>query len=209
MKVAIQLVLWLGVAVAAFVGGCDWQDGRAARDDNRQLRDNLQQLSQTADALRQSAVQNTLNYDAAIRRLDEVARGREEDREDIQQWASEQRQSLQELARAHPELGKHAGAGVLQHWNRSNAGPDPSGTGAAPTDASRQPGAAVPGTTSGTERRVDRADRQSRSGGRAVSRLPQSHGTAPRSGSAVGSDRMAMVLRSRARGRLDGRALPA
>ncbi|WP_164273439.1 hypothetical protein [Stenotrophomonas sp. B1-1] len=207
MKISAHLMLWLAIAAAAFAGGCYWQGGLNARSENRQLRDNLQQLSQTADALRQNAVQSALNYDAAVRRLDEVARAREEDREHIRQWAADQQQALQALARAQPELGKRAGAGVLQHWNRSNAGPDAADS--APADAAGQPGAAVPGATGGVQRRMDRADRQPRPGERAVSRLPQSNGTAAGCNPAVAGHRLAVVLRSGARCRPIGGALPA
>lgn len=207
MKISAHLLLWLGIAVVAFAGGCYWRDGQTARSDNRQLRDNLKQLTETADALRQSAVQSALNNDAAIRRLDEVARAREEDREEIQKWAAGQQDALQALARAQPELGNHAGAGVLQHWNRSNAGADAAGP--APADAAGQPGAAVPIPSGGAQRRMDRPDCQSRSGDRAVSRLSQSNGAVARCGTAVGGNRLGMVLRIRTRDRPDGGALPA
>jgi len=206
MKITAHLLLWLVIAVAAFAGGCYWQDGQNARSENRQLRDNVQQLSQTADALRKSAVQSALNYDAAIRRLDEVARAREEDREHIRQWAADQQQARQALARDQPELGQRAGAGVLQHWNRSNAGPDAAGS--APADAAGEPGATVPGTSGGAQRRMDRADRQSRPSHRAVSRLPQPHGALDPGYATVAGHRLAVVLRSRARSGSDGGALP-
>lgn len=207
MKVAAHLLLWLAIGLAGFGGGYRWHAGQTARSENRQLRDNLQQLSQTADALRQSAVQSALNYDSAIGRLDAVAHAREEDREQIRQWAADQRQALQQLGRARPELGQHAGAGVLQHWNRSNAGPDAADPAA--TKAAGQPGAAVPNTGRSPKRRMDRIDRKPRPGSGAVSRLPQPHGAVAQCGARMAGNRLALVLRSRAGRRADGGALPA
>jgi hypothetical protein len=67
----------------------------------------------------------------------------------------------------------------------------------------------VPGATGGAQRRMDHADRQPRPGERAVSRLPQSNGTAAGCSPAVASHRVAVVLRSGARSWPDGGELPA
>lgn len=207
MTLPVNLILVALLLGGGFAAGLRWHQADSSQSQVQHLQQQLQQLSETADALRQSAVQSALNYDAAVRRLDEVARAREEDREHIRQWAADQQQALQALARAQPELGKRAGAGVLQHWNRSNAGPDAADS--TPADAARQPGAAVPGATGGAQRRMDRVDRQPRPGNGPVSRLPQSNGAAAGCGPAMAGHRLAVVLRSGARSRRDGGALPA
>ena len=151
MRGMAELVVVILLFALGVVGGAKLKGDINIRRENVQLNSQLQQLSETAEALRNSAVQNALNYRAAIERLDAVAQSREADRETLHQLATQQRNALQKLERTRPDLrSQRAGADVLQHWNRSNQGPRTTST-ISPAADSQPAAAAVPAAATGRQ----------------------------------------------------------
>ena len=168
----VVLLLLLGASVLAGAwAGNRWAQGRQAIKDKAELRAYIGQLQADIKTLQEHSADAVLAYDQAATQLNQVAEWREHDREQLRKHDQAQRAELAKLLEDRPDLRDgRAGDGVLQHWNKSNAGP---AAAPATTPDAAQPGAAVPGAATGSGRPLADPAGQPRRGGGPVSRLPQ------------------------------------
>jgi hypothetical protein len=142
--------------VACCVGGGGWvgyvlKDSATAvqeviqlREEREQYRHDIKALTETADELRQHAIDAMLAHDQAAQRLDAVAAQLETTLERDRKFDAEQRKALDALLGQRPDLrALRLGHDVLQHWNRSNHGAD-AATSAAGSQPAGKPQGAVP-----------------------------------------------------------------
>lgn len=191
------LLLALLIVVIALGGiwvGKQWATGAQAIQERAEQKQYIQDLADEIDRLQVFGAGMAINYADAVERLGEISQQQEDDREANRKHFRTQRAALEHLLRKRPDLGvERAGTDVLQHWNRSNAGP---AAGATPAGAAVEPDAAVPGAAAGAERPVGNAVGQSRSGDRAVPRLPSGKEESDQCGKRVAGNRLAVVLPS-------------
>ncbi|MBH1874327.1 hypothetical protein I5W30_08815 [Stenotrophomonas maltophilia] len=197
----VTLLLALCLAVAALLGvgfaaGHRWATGSTAIEQRQALERQLHQLQEAAKTLQTQSAQATVNYYRATQRLNHIAELQEQDRENQRQFNLQQQQALAALLRARPDLRTgHAGADVLQHWNRSNAGAAASASTARPADAGNTQGR-MPGAASSQGRSLGDPAGESRPGRGAVPRLPQPAAKADAGSVGLGGDRLGLVLHS-------------
>ncbi|MDG9842407.1 MULTISPECIES: hypothetical protein [unclassified Stenotrophomonas] len=195
----LSLLLVLCLTVAALLGlgfatGHRWAAGSAAIEQREGLELQLRQLQQSAKTLQTQSAQATANYYRATQRLNHIAELQELDRENQRQFNLQQQEALASLLRNRPDLRTgRAGADVLQHWNRSNAGAAPPA--ARPADAGSAQGR-VPGAASSQGRSLGNPAGESRPGRGAVPRLPQPAAKADAGSVGLGGDRLGLVLHS-------------
>lgn len=194
---SVLLALCLAVAAllgAGFAVGHRWATGSVAIEQREGLELQLRQLQETAKTLQTQSAQATANYYRATQRLNHIAELQELDRENQRKFNLQQQEALAALLRNRPDLRTgHAGADVLQHWNRSNAGAAPSAA-HAPNAGNAQ--GRMPGAAGSQGRSLGNPAGESRPGRGAVPRLPQPAAKADAGSVGLGGDRLGLVLHS-------------
>ena len=205
---AIGIAVLIAIALSAGLSGYvvhRWNKGTAAIAEAKQLKGEreadrkfIAELKDTAQKLRQHGVDQALAYQQANERMDAIAAQLEQDREANRQFDTLQRQSLEALVAARPDLRDvRLGDDFLQHWNRSNQGRDAEGQrapAAAPAERPAKPARTVPRAAAGNQQRPAGAAGQPRPGDRAVSRLPGRQGFTHRGDGRVAGHGLGLVL---------------
>lgn len=204
---AIGIAVLIAIALSAGLSGYvvhRWNKGTAAIEQNKNLKaeraaqeEFIAQLSATANHLRQHGVDQALAYQQATERMDAIAVKLEQDREANRQFDTLQRQSLEALVAARPDLRDlRLGDDFLRHWIQSNQGAaeEKRAPATAPAGRARQPAKPVPGAAPAGKQRSAGAAGQPRPGDRAVSRLPGRQGFTHRGDGRVAGHRLGLVL---------------
>lgn len=192
-QLTVYLVLaavLLGLAVGAW-GGVRWQQGATAVRDNAHLRADLEQMRAAAADLRKAQAQLVEEYTAAVARQNAIAEQLEQDREQNRDHYERQRAGLEALLERRPDLSSGAGADVLCHWRRANAGPT---AGSAAAGPECDPDAELPRPAAAAGRSLGHADRKPRRHRGAVPRLPRSSAAVAGSSAGVAGHRVGLVL---------------
>ncbi|WP_337833043.1 hypothetical protein [Pseudonocardia sp. TMWB2A] len=198
----VLLVLIAGSGAGGYLG---WKLGnaRALKAENSRLKDDLidvqtmlDDMTETAMVFRQQAFDAATENELAAQRMNAIADDLESQRETNQKLLLQQRASLEELARRHPDLRTlDLGDDVLRHWNQSNKGTG-SGTTKPATGNSGKPASAVPGASTGNIGDRAGAARESRRGHGSLPSMRGVQSIAHSRSSGVAQYGMAVVLQS-------------
>src|SRR5690606_24037196 len=217
---AFGWVLLGAVLVTALVTGWlvhGWDKGQQAIEANKALTAERDAANRAYDALldkatkrEQQRVDDDLARQQALDRLDAIAAKLEQEHEANRKYFDSQRRELGELLDRRPDLRDlRLGDDVLQHWNRSNAGPAADGAAGAAQRPAGEPTPAVPGAAAGGERSRQRPAGQPRPGGTALRPVSSAQRiAAARAGRMVGH-RQDLVLRRGGSGRPRRVGVPA
>lgn len=188
--VLAALVMGLGVGVWA---GVKWQRGETAVRDNVALRAELKDLRDAAAELRAAQVELASDYAAAVERQGAIAEQLEQDREQNRDHFERQRAHLAALLEHRPDLSAdRAGADVLCHWRRANAGPAATATAAG---AECDPAAPLPEPAAAAGRPLGDAARKPRRRRGALPRLQRRQPAAGGGRAGMAAHGVVLVLR--------------
>lgn len=199
LAVALKPVL-IAIAAALIVGSTlggviAWKvtSNSHAAQENRSLRADAQAWADIAKQQSQASVDQAIAFDTAVKKLNEISQGREDDKKAIKTLGQTLRADLAKLAAARPDLlDIDLGDDFLRHWNKAIA--EPAAGTAAPGPASK-PETAVPGRPASNQRQPAGPVGAARHGSADVPGLPQRQRPLDSSCNAMARNRLALVLR--------------
>lgn len=195
--IAMAAALVVGLALGGFFAWKVTSNSHAAQE-NRSLRVDAQAWAEVAKQQRQASVDQAIAFDTAVKKLNEISQGREDDKKAIETLGQTLRADLAKLAAARPDLlDIDLGDDFLRHWNKAIA--EPAAGTAAPGPASK-PETAVPSRPASDQRQPAGAAGAARHGSADVPGLPQRQRPLDSSCNAVAGNRMALVVRDGSQG---------
>lgn len=202
--IALAVAVLVGLAVGGVVAWKLTSNSHAAQE-VRTLRADAREWADIAQQQRQASVDQAVALDQAIRRLNDISQGREDDKKAIQALGQTLRADLAHLAATRPDLRDiDLGDDFLRHWNAANTEP---AAGPATPGPAAKPEAAVPAASDSQQRQPAGAAGPARHRGPDVSRLPQRQRPLDSSCNAMARNRVALVLRDGGEGPSVRRAL--
>lgn len=189
--IAVAAALVAGSTLGGFFAWKVTSNSHAAQE-NRSLRADAQALADIAEKQRQASVDQAIAFDTAVKKLNEISQGREDDKKAIETLGQTLRADLAKLAAARPDLlDIDLGDDFLRHWNKAIA--EPAAGTAAPGSASK-PETAVPSRPASDQRQPAGAAGATRHGSADVPGLPQRQRPLDSSCDAMARNSVALVL---------------
>ena len=189
--IAVAVALIVGSALGGFVAWKVTSNSHAAQE-NRSLRVDAQAWADIAKQQRQASVDQAIAFDTAVKKLNEISQGREDDKKAIQTLGQTLRADLAKLAAARPDLrDSDLGDDFLRHWNKAIT--EPAASTAAPGPAG-EPETAVPSRPASDQRQPAGAAGAARHGSTDVPGLPQRQRPLDSSCNAMARNGVALVL---------------